>query len=463
MTQRLSADVLRELGVVQLEEDFFVYPADAARLDNDNAQVFEILAECTLNVPHFPFGGFGYSIAEEGMVETVARIFGLLRLQYVGQLGFLQDPIFGWSRGVVQPARFTHTRFLHSLDVYALVTLIARNNWKKLGAEQVRALQVAALTHDVLTPAGGDTIKHIDPRLLNEDSHYREVLSQEEVAGWCILNHIDQPLLVDTVAGKGLLGSLLDLADKIAYVGRDTSQYLTYPHQQGEAVDPQQPWPPEYRAIQRIISDVPDICTLWDAVSIKDGQVFVEDVDRLVQFLTLRARMFQGLYLNVYARYGEERVMETLVNHLYTTGRLSRNDLLAMTDFELIQAVEDFFGILNPNISVDFKEMGPHFEFFPDLESARKRERELLESGVVFVKAEDVKESANPATDILVQEDGNILPLCEARPKAAERIERIIGTPNPVRVSYLTGKIPLKKKMREAVIRSRFKQLDRVL
>ena len=112
---------------------------------------------------------------------------------------------------------FAHTRYLHTHDAHALAFLLARNNG--LSQDDENHLRVAALTHDALTPAGGDSIKLVAPALLDEEANYPKLF---ERPGWESLKNefqLSEERLQAIVRNQGTLGVLLDFADKIFHIG----------------------------------------------------------------------------------------------------------------------------------------------------------------------------------------------------------------------------------------------------
>lgn len=85
-------------------------------------------------------------------------------LNGIAQWGYL-DPIAIQDEFPESRLRFrsAHVRQMHMRDAYALMQLIARKNRLPRWARIV--LAVAALTHDVVTIAGGDSMKWCDPTL----------------------------------------------------------------------------------------------------------------------------------------------------------------------------------------------------------------------------------------------------------------------------------------------------------
>ena len=149
---------------VEVFPGLFIYTPPTREHFSGQSLIGDVLDESILNSPSLTHAGFGYSVAEDSFIDRAINAFGLWRLNHVHQLGFLQDPDTTPEDRPFQP-RFMHTRFLHSLDVAALAATIVYNNQAFFTERPsyAKTMVLAALTHDVLTPAGGDTTKSTSP------------------------------------------------------------------------------------------------------------------------------------------------------------------------------------------------------------------------------------------------------------------------------------------------------------
>lgn len=384
--------------------------------------------------------GFGYVVMEGGLTKATVKTFGLRRLQEIKQLGYLHDPVarssaeFLPGTGAVGMT-FTHTRYVHVLDVMAVLTLILHNN--RFPQRARNTARVAALCHDALTPAGGDTTKLVDPEAFDEDAHFPELLERTDWTALRERHRISPRLLVETVQGRGVLGQLLDIADKIAYVSRDLDMYLMRYSLRVPVFHPVK-MPAGFTQVEQLADSDPFITGLWDTVRVKDGVVFFTDPDRLVRFLKLRALMFRHLYYNEKARYLEFMFAKVVVSYLYEKGWLTRPQLLNMTDAELDRMIDTFTGRPFSTNHVSFGDgEGPQIEVFPTLEAARAREEELVQGGTPFALLEDLRGKPNPGVDFLVYSHGKVVPLRIARPEGVAKIEELARMPDPYRVYSL--------------------------
>lgn len=408
-------------------------------------------------VPKFPYTGISYAVKSGGFTEEVAQVFDLFRLMDIRQLGYLHDPIV---RAVEAPAlgmSFHHSRFSHILDVYAISSLITINNG--LPRHQRRLMRVAALAHDARIPAGGDTIKMVDPQAFNEEIHFPELLEGERWENLKIKYHLPEKDLIDAVQGRGVLGEVLDLADKIAYVSRDADLFISRYSPRGPVGRRD-----EYVAVKKLVLGRPLICGLWDAIRVEGRQVVVQSPERLIDFLLLRAYLFRGLYYHPGARFFEAMVAKVIVQYLYDTGALTREQLIAMTDADLDRLIGEMVGqpyswaVMGGDAAV----LDPRVEVFGCVEEAKRREAELVASGIAFTLVEVFSKPSNGGTEFLVKRDGNILPLVEAFPEEASRIETIIRPEDPIRLYYLPRQElwPKATQLQRAIEAYRRKQLQ---
>lgn len=392
--------------------------------------------------------GFTCAIQSDGMIHDVCIALGVFRLDGIRQLGFLHDPVMNEAAADSGLAmRFEHTRYMHSLMVMATASLLGHK--VGLSEHDLKHLQVAALTHDVLTPAGGDSVKAIDPHGLDEDAHYQKVFRDNPQWDEARTQYgLDESLLAATVRGEGMLGRLLDIADKTTYIAHDVEAYLM-----GDR-DPRSHT--GFVAPESIIS-IYDWkkhlgrggCQLWDRCIIENGQVVITDIDRLVGFLTLRALMFRHLYYNPLARYREHMLAYLLLDPLYQEGVITRTELLQMNDADLEVFLSSLVGGISRYgrhaftfvMELSDTRRSPEFEAYETREAAVERMRTLYREnqGLLFM-LDVIPRVSEKAVRYLVRDaDGEIKTLAEARPGDAETIRSIDADPLPAKLYILTS------------------------
>ena len=369
-------------------------------------------------VPSIPFTGIGYAVVDDGLIAETTDAFELFRLNQVRQLGFLHDPVVRMTELESIGMLFSHTRWCHVLDTTAIATLIAVNNG--LTGDLLRHLQVAAVSHDALTPAGGDTTKQIDPEAFDEERNFPQIFMRESWPELSRKYNLDERALTEIVQGEGLLGKVLDLADKIAYVSRDAREYYG-------RYDPNGPvgYPDEYFEIKKLVEKREFICGIWDTVEIENGDIVIADGERFADFLRLRALLFKNLYHHPASRFLEHTIANVITRYLYDEGMLTRDELLLMNDDALERLIGEVVGD-NSLLFLGTNFIRPRVETFEDVKEASCRETELTRSGM-FTLLENWKGTANPGMNFLVRAGSRAALFREIYPEAAREIEELIA------------------------------------
>lgn len=379
-------------------------------------------------VPYVPYAGFGFIVLEEGFIEEAIRAFGIFRLYGVKQLGFLTDPVV--TEGPLQglSMTFSHTRYNHVLAVAATANLIGL----KLGLSesQLKIVKLAGLVHDTLTPAGGDTTKLADPEAFDEDANFPELFSRDKVGKFLEKQNINPSELFEVIQGKGLLGSVLDLADKIGYLAFDVQRYLmkneigwmkSYPRSGLRGV-----------AKAARVSKFP--LGVWDSVVIDEGRLVFANVLKLAHFLNLRALIIRELYYHPGARFLEFITADVAVKYLYAKGRLTREMLLEMTDDGLERLIYEFLGGFGRGML--FSHEDPRVIEFSDLEAAEATAKRLESHGRIC-HIEEINHPTKPGTHFLVRKGEKVVAFREAEPEIARMIEKTVKPKKPVRLYHI--------------------------
>jgi hypothetical protein len=384
-----------------------------------------------LALPSIPLTGVRCVIKDGGLIEDVVGTFSLRRLEGIKQLGGLHDPIIK-ERFPLVGLDFPHTRFCHVLEVSVILALILWNN--NASSAQMRNGRTAALVHDVMTPAGGDTTKLIDPEGFDEDLHFPEFLDALDWRGLEEKYSLSREILVDTVQGRGVLGKVLDLADKVAYVGRDAFIYLT-------RFDPQSQigYGPQYRleeveSMKEVANRRRHVCDIWDTVRIAGEQVYVNDPWRLADFLMLRALLFKGLYYNPGARFVEYGLKKFILSELYQANIITREWLLTHVDYELDWFLGELF---NHPYFHGFAGLfsNPVVDSFHTKEEA-ERNMEALRGSGRFAFIENIIQRTSSGGSILTLHEGKVMPFEEALPGQNALVSATIRPEKPFRLYH---------------------------
>ena len=379
-------------------------------------------------VPKFPYMGFGYIIPDSGLANDAVQTFHLMRLAGIKQLSFLHDPVLKEYDRSAGALMFDHTRYCHVLDTHAVANIISAN----IGFdEQTRdTLLTAAITHDALTPAGGDSVKLVDPVAFDEDVHYPELLVGGEWEEFRKRFGIDRDLLVQTIMGEGLLGRILDISDKSSYLARDVDAYLMTANPFKDARNT------NYYAVADIVTSDPYVCAVWESARRYDGSLVFGDKERLGRFLKLRALMFRSLYYNPFSRFFEYLVGKGVVRYLYKTGQVTREQLLRERDEWIENKIDQVLGsycVLRMFHNLEKSRIEEYY----DVESAVKRAAEFDKDTSKIVILDDFRSSTGNGVRKFFVRDGNrAIPFAEACPRDAMEVEGIMTFAKRVRLYF---------------------------
>jgi len=401
-----------------------------------------------------PHAGFGFVVWEDGLVEDTDKTFCLERLNQIRQLASLHSPIVtdeGWRE---YPMDFTHTRYIHSLEVCAIATLIGRRC--KLSKHDFDTLRVAAQSHDALTPAGGDSLKAIDPSAFDEDAHFPEIFTRP---GWPCLRDkygLDQSELTDIVLGRGMLGRILDASDKLAYTGYDTEQFLSRNLHGGFAWEN---FGEFYDRMTSLLKANPYPCSVWECAEQRNGELVFTDEDRFADFLRLRALMFKILYANAAARFMEAGFVAEVAKILYQDKILTRESLLSIGDLFLFEIMAKELGTygscVNSLVPTSENPRVEKFQTFQEaLEFEQQTARDEPKTMTHFEKAPEP--SVGCLKKFKVVHDSKVMPFEQACPFHSWDITRIFEDRKPFRVfTYNLRNICPDERMKKRLLESR--------
>ncbi len=392
-------------------------------------------------VPSFPRTGFCYVIEEDGLLMKASAVFGIQRLQRVRQLAFLYNPAFLEDNPTMMASHFTHNRLTHVCDVAAIITLICNNNYKELWSHR-HTLRLAGLLHDTLTPGGGDTTKSIDFAAFDEDIHFRELFKNP---GWPRLRdeyNVDEDLLYQTILGKGLLGRVLDLADKVAYGARDLDGFTGWPkeldtdsgrswgiYKINEILYPKKDSPLKtqtWREMKKVPPE-PSLFELWDCAQVIDDALVITDSRRLARFLHARAIMFRYVYYNPVARFPEFVISQYILKKMYNTV-VTKEELLEYGDMQVEDAISKYVGINNFTSTV-LNQIVVETKTFESEKDAREYARVMsLTDPNTLCLFEKLKPQTKSGVDsFLTLKDGVVMPFREACPEETREIADIMS------------------------------------
>lgn len=353
----------------------------------------EIVAFHRMGLP-FSSTDFFVDIDKAGLFH----VFGtkpLFRLAAISQLGYLVPPRPDeWDKEksiAYTVPQFHHSRWDHSFLVAILMEIIlARNGF----SQRERATKVlAAACHDIATPAGGDSVKRVDPEALAEEKNLTWVLNHFGLTGkWSKKYGFNILLAQAMVNSEGVFGRLLDVLDKLSYTALDC--YCVGLVRPGQ--------------IRALCLEHPLIMDVWQDIrfTAKKDELFFTKPKRLFYFLLLRAYEYQEFLFNPYSR-AFDLFLKNLVQPLYDKGIITKEQLLTEDDKWLERILTEHYpGTLKPIIE-------------PEDLSCQKFETEEQQQDFVVQLGDKLSHTEyiggiKTGLDWLVRHWGRIIPLKEA-------------------------------------------------
>jgi hypothetical protein len=224
--------------------------------------------------------------------------------------------------------------------------------------------------------------------------------------------------------GKGILGRILDIADKSVYLAYDLEAFLAH-----RLLDLENGALEGLYQIEEILRLNPFVCDIWERVVVKDDTVAICNPAQLADLLLIRANMFKALYYNPSSRFLED-VIGQVFKYLYNKGEINRQSLLRMTDQELYRLLEERCGNQSLTALVGGSLYGVTADNFDTLEEACLCESELLEDANLMTHiAEFAKPTSNGVKSFHVFLNGKIVTLAEACPRAVHNITKVMDIP----------------------------------
>lgn len=305
----------------------------------------------------------------------------------------------------------SHNRYVHSLDVACNIELIMRNNG--FSEKDITKWIILGLLHDIATPAFGDLTMKAFPQLKEEESFSTYMQYYPKVVEY-IQSHFDISLeeLQSWVKNEGIIGKILDIADRLAYTARDVSSVS-----RGTLLSEEQNNIPG-KSIGNILEKDPYIFDIMMEISVKDNQIVFENSARLKNILFLRATMHNLIYLNPYL-WTREEYFGLILQYLVEEWFLSLTQLQTWVYKDHVFINECFLTEyiyknnmidLNPGLTYDFFDL----EICASKEEAIAKIEELKKITDPNVPIHYLKTPAfKPGTHYLVRDNWSVKPLAE--------------------------------------------------
>lgn len=371
-----------------------------------------------------PYSDIGRWLLEDSIYDKAEKsIPGLRRLSHIKALSFLSF-MGPYEPKDIHYLEHTHTRFDHSLIVGMVVEKILKQNG--FPQDQINIGILAGLLHDVATPALGDAAKQVDPENLNEEDFWWEALDKE--GRNFVKRFTDKETLGKVIKNQGLLGEVLDIADRITYTMKDLYNVIG-PIRQEELESN-----PLLTSIKEILSSYPKIGNIYREVGAdsKTGKVFFNDPDMLYAFLLLRANLHKEFYLHP-INQARDFFIKKLIEPLYSTEnpeKLNAKILRQKTDHDLLRILgQVYIPGRNQSLATYSYELVnwiPQFEKFETEEEAKTKERILRENGDIMVVG--VKQSRSFDSGIsynVTGKHGKIMSFSQFDPQKTEVLKQL--------------------------------------
>ena len=362
-----------------------------------------------------PFSDLRRWFSDTSIYVQALSVPALSRLGQLKPIGFLSYLGPETSRNIKSLIGYHHTRYEHSLAVGFVGETIGKNN--RLSQHEIMILRLGGFFHDVGTPAFGDTIKQLDPKNLNEEDFWWEALGEKGQA--FVRRFTNRETLDKVIKNEGVLGEILDIADRITYTMNDLY-----------AVQHTARSNPLAEKINIVLSVYPKIGNVYKDVCIDktNRTVFFKDPDRLYAFLKIRAILHKELYLHPISQ-GRELFLTKAVEHLYSpaNGPLTPSLLRKIGDHQLLLILQETYPeTFMQDSDYHIRNWFPFFERFETEEEAKQKEKELEEQKDILVVGIKPRRSFNAGVSYkVVNQDGNIVLFSEAKPKETQELQEM--------------------------------------
>jgi HD superfamily phosphohydrolase len=365
-----------------------------------------------------PYSDFRRWTPENSIYEEALRkIPALNRLSNIKCLSFLS--YVGPDPKNMYFTEFTHSRLDHTLTVALITEEILRQNG--FSQKEINIGIVAALLHDIATPAYGDATKQVDMKNLHEEDHWWEVLDKK--AKDFILQFGTREMYDKIIKNQGVLGKVLDIADRITYTMKDLNALQVEPPKVGQKPNPY------LSDLNIIIANYPKIGNIYKTVGVdlKKQEVFFNDPDILNIFLNLRAHLHQKLYLHPISQ-AKDLFISKIIAQIYSTdvnSILSPSKLRKMTDNDLLQALGNYHGSSMVSMHPQLVNWDAEFQKFDSIDEAKNKRRKLKRRKNIAVVGIKECRGFDPGTNYKIANGYEYIEFREHNPSAADEIEEI--------------------------------------
>lgn len=366
-----------------------------------------------------PFSDLNGWICSDDQVYKTCEVFQdqICRLRGINCLSFLAYIDQDLDPQIQDFHRLSHTRDNHTYVVAATgAEILTKNHVSEI---EIKKYIIGAVLHDIATPALGDATKNIDNKNLHEELFWQEMLNDNGK------KHLDSiPVEVNQIdaiiKNEGMLGEILDIADRITYVCQDLHNIGYVPDTENDIKND----------ISRFLFFNPKIGNIYKDVKISENQeVYFADPIKLHQFLYIRALLHQKVYMHP-INQGRDFLVASQIQPFYENNNqpdiLNPNRLRQMNDDDLLYYLADQKNLQRFDLEIYLDGWCPeHYEKFTSRELAQER-LDLLNSS--NIKTMGIKECKgfNSSTKYKVKDrNGNLVTYHDYNPQGAAVIEKI--------------------------------------
>lgn len=292
-------------------------------------------------VTYYPYSTFGPQgiVAIGEIYADCYETFGLERINKISQLGgiaLLPDEISVYPSSVLKiatPAMIVSTtRWGHSLTAAVVLELMLRNN--AFSEREIKKGIASALLHDAAIFPFSD-LAVIEARF-NEDQNlplYLEQIDGTKREDFEKKYGVVCSEIPKIARGKGILGSFLKIADRLAYTAYDSICFsIRLRERRKKSKRGENP----LEEIVDIFESKPNLFDIFEEVKIDSQKgVCFENAQNLAAFLKVRALMSAHVYLNP-ERLKFQAVVRMLMSNLLAQGEVKIEKFIEMTDLEFI-------------------------------------------------------------------------------------------------------------------------------
>lgn len=366
---------------------------------------------------NLPYSDFKRWVPEDSIYEeALNKIPALNRLNGIKALSFLS--YVGPKPKEAYFVEFTHTRLDHTLTVALIGEEILKQNG--IPKDQINLYIVAALLHDIATPAYGDATKQVDMKNLHEEDHWWDVLDQKGKD--FVVQYGTKEMIDNIIKNQGMLGKVLDIADRITYTMKDMGGIqISIPLVS-------EPFNPYLAELDNIISKNPKLGNIYKEVGVdqKKQDVFFNNADNLNIFLNLRAHLYQKLYLYP-TNQARDFLIAKAIAQIYSKDEnaiLSPEKLRKISDYDLMHVLADYYKRHAIGMHPLLTNWSPEFERFDSMDRAKKKEKELKQKHDITVVGINECKGFDPAIEYKVADGYRYVEFKKYNPLAANKIEK---------------------------------------